>query len=287
VVRTWPDQSHGSLSVLAPPTATELVSFELLGGRWLDPSDRDGVVLNHSVLAQAKGAQVGDRIPLSLDGVASEWTIVGIVEEVGSPAAAYVTDAAFGRVTGTEGRARMLRIVVSGDVDAVLRDVEAALDGAGVGVETAIPLAELRTAVGDHIGILIRALVGMAVVMGVVGGLGLGSAMSVSVLERTREIGVMKTIGATPRRIGSAIVGEALAIGAMSWGLAVVAAAPLTWAVDTLIGNLGFLAPLPFVMAGGPAVLWGGLVAVLSVLSTGLPAWRASRMSIRDALVQL
>ncbi len=284
----YPDGSHASFTILAPPAATEMVRFPLLAGRWLVSGDREGVVLNHSARAQLPNARLGEMISLTVDGRPTRWRLVGVVEEIGSPATAYVTDDAFGRVSGTTGKARMLRISTFAVTDArrtqILHAVEAALDGDGVRVERGLPIAEHRTAVGDHIIILIRALVAMAIVMAVVGALGLASTMSTSIVERTRELGVMKTLGATRRRIVGDLLAEALSIGGLSSVFALALALPLTVYVDRLIGRLGFLASLPFVIVPGALVAWVAMVAVVSVVATVLPARRAAAISVREGL---
>lgn len=290
VVRTYPDRGHGSLSVLGPPPATEMIHFPVLVGRWLLPDDGDAVVLNHVALAQSRGAGVGDRVILSLDGEPSEWTVVGVVEEVGAAGVAYATDAAFERAARVGDGARMLRIgtdaVTPGERTMTIRRIEDELRRAGAPVEAVIPFSELRTAIGDHVAILIRALMAMAAIMAIVGLLGLGSAMGMSVMERTREIGVMKAVGATPERVARLVVEEGLFIAAASWVLAVILSLPLTWFVDRLIGQLGFLAPLPFVLAPWSMIAWLGLVLIAALVATLLPARRAGALTVCEALAE-
>ncbi len=291
VVRTYPDGSHGSFALMGPPPATELVRFPLLAGRWLRAGDTDGVVLNHMVLAQAPDTSVGDWITLSFEGRPTRWRVVGIVEEVGSPAVAYVTDDAYARVTGGSGRVRMLRLATSAGSQearaAVIHAIEGALEQEGVSVEAVIPLAMLRTAMGDHVAVLVRMLLAMAALMVVVGMLGLGSTMGTSVLERTREIGVMKTIGATPGRIARLVVGEALVIGVSSWVVATALAVPLTALVGKTVGMLSFRVRLPMVMDPAAVASWLALVVVVAVVATLLPARRASRLTVWETLGQV
>jgi putative ABC transport system permease protein len=288
VVRTYPDRGHGSMAVMGPPPGTTLIRFPLRAGRWLAAGDGDAVVLNHGALAQAPQLRVGDPVTLSLDGQPTVWRVIGIVEEIGSPGAAYVTDDAFARATGTEQRARLLRVATTARSPearlAAIRAVEQALGEAHIGVESAIPLAEHRTAIGDHILILVQALMALAVILAIVGTLGLASTMGISVVERTREFGVMKAIGATPGRVVKMIMAEALFIAAVSWILAVALAVPLTALVDWLVGTLGFLAPLPLVLAPAPALLWLVLVGSVAPAATLLPARRASHLTVRAAL---
>ncbi len=291
VVRTYPDRGHASFAVMAPPPATRLVGFPVLAGRWLKPDDSDAVVLNHAAAAQAHQPHIGERIDLSIDGKLGSWRLVGIVEEIGAAGVAYVTDQAFTRVAGTEGQARMFRIAThAGTPQAraeVIRSIEKRLLEDGVSVETAVPLAELRTAMADHIVILINSLMAMAAVMATVGALGLSAAMGVSVLERTREFGVMKTIGATPKRIIGLVIGESLFIAGTSWVIALLLSLPLTALIDTLVGNLGFVAPLPFIIAPAAAMIWLILLGVVSLAATLFPARRASAVPVAQALAHL
>lgn len=291
VVHTWPDRGHGSLTVFGAPPETRLIDFPVLDGRWLRSDDTDAVVLSHGAAAQVPGVAVGDRLTLSLDGEPSDWTVVGIVEEIGSPGAAYLTDEAFARVTGSEGRARLLRVVTTqGDAagrEAEVRVLETALARADVPVDVVIPLSELDAAVGEHVQILIQSLLGLAAVMATVGALGLTSSMGTAVLERTRELGVLKALGATPERVMRTLLAEALVVASASWVLAVGLGVVLTGLLDVIIGNLGFLAPLPFTLAPAPVFLWLGGVLVLALVATALPARRASRMTVREALAEV
>jgi putative ABC transport system permease protein len=290
VVRTYPDRGHGSLWAFGVPPATTLITFPLLAGRWLEPGDEHGVVLNHVARAQSGGAKVGDEVLLSIDGAISSWSVVGIVEEIGSPAIAYTTDLAFARATGTGDRRRMVRLASRSssppERTALIRRLEDTLAQRGTGVEWVVPFTELRTAIGDHVVILIRALVALAFILAVVGLLGLTSAVGVSVLERSKEIGVLKAIGATPARVRSLLLTESLLTALTSWVVAVAASLPLTFGVETLIGNLGFLAPLPFVLSVPAMLGWLALVLVATVLATLPPVQRATAMSVREALAE-
>ena len=284
----YPDGRHATFDLLAPPPATTLVRFPLLEGRWLSTGDTDALVLNHSARAKFPAARIGDTLTLSADGKRARFRLVGVVEEVGAGAIAYVSDQSFAAVTGTNGSARMLRLVTHATSSeartAVLRAVEQALASENAPLELGMPLSEHRTAVSDHLIVLIRALIAMAAVMAIVGVLGLASTMGVSVIERTRELAVMKTIGATPQRVVRDLLAEASSIGAMSSLLALAVSLPLTYYVDRLIGKLGFLASLPFVVVPQAAVAWFVLVALASLLATWIPARRAASLNVREAL---
>jgi putative ABC transport system permease protein len=130
-------------------------------------------------------------------------------------------------------------------------------------------------------------LLAMAGVMVTVAALGLASAMGTNVVERTREIGVMKTLGATQRQITALVMGEALAIALLGFVAALALSVPLTALVGKVVGMLAFRIRLPLVVDAPAAVAWSALVVVLGVVAALVPARRASMLSVREALGRL
>ncbi|MBA4864301.1 FtsX-like permease family protein [Streptomyces sp. PSKA54] len=274
-VSTYPDGGHGSFSIRGVPEDTSLVSFPATAGRWLRPGDTDAVVLNSMAKNPLPDAKVGDSLTLSVDGRPTVWQVVGTVREVGSPAAAYVSKTAFEQRIDPP---RDLRIATS-DVPAaqrVLRDES--VD------RVTLSTAELREAVDGHVYLLIVALVALAVLMAIVGVLGLAAATGTSVAERTREFGVMQTIGATPRTVISVVIGETLFVGLLSVALATLLSIPISLVVGNLIGDLAFRTPLPLTISPLAIAIWALTALLGSALAGAAPARRASRFTIRQAL---
>ena len=290
-VHAWPDKGHGSFSLMGIPTGTRLVSFPITRGRRLVGTDTLGVVLNHIAWAQAGRPEVGSPVVLGVDDRILSAPLVGVWEEVGSPAIAYLGSEAFKRFQDTRGCDRMIRVVTSarspGERSEILRALEAAIQSKGMPVQVAVPFSELRTAIGDHLKILVGALLALAGVIGLVGMLGTASVTGMGVLERTREFGVLKTLGATPDRILRMVLAETLATGLLSWAGGCLLAWPLTVGLDRLIGSLGFLAPLPLVFHPAGPIAWLAMLAAITVISGWLPARRAGRLTVREALVQV
>lgn len=293
LVRTWPDGGHGSFVVMAPPVSSVLVHFPPLAGRWLQADDDQprsacgegipNVVLNQGAFAQAGSPALRSTVLLSIEGAPSRWCVVGVVEEVGAAGVAYVGPGALAAATAVDP-GRLLRIVARGSADEALRGVDKLLLDAGVAVVLASPLNELEMAVDGHIDILIQMLLALAMLMGAVGAMGMASTVSVSVLERTREFGVLLAIGATPQRLQRMIIAEAIVVGVISWFVGVVMSLPLTAALAALIGSLGFMASLPFLVAWPAVAGWIVVAVVVAAVAAALPARALSRLSVREAL---
>jgi putative ABC transport system permease protein len=219
------------------------------------------------------------------------WRVVGIAEEFGPAPAAYVTDKAFAHAAATGDKAQLLRIAITAESaearSATVRMIDDELVRAGASVETVLSVPLLRTILDDHMAILTGALVVRSVLMAAVGGLGLASTMSIGVLQRTRELGVMKAVGATPGLVARVVVGEGLLVGALSWVLALVLAVPLTLGLGGVLGTAGaFGAPLSVLVSATGALAWLGVTSVVSITASLVPARRASRLTVREALSQ-
>ena len=292
VSHVYPDDSHGSFTVMAPPAGTPLITLPVQSGRWLTEADVGAVVLNTlAASTQLPGAQVGDTITLTMDGRPTRWMVVGIVSDFGSQAVAYVTDREYAAVSGTSDTAAMIR-VVTGATDAtgrraVLDRLTDSLDRAGFAVEAGFTTDDLRSALDGHVFVLIEALVAIAILIGFVGLLGLGSAVSTSVAERTREFGVMAVIGATPAAIRGIVATEGVLTGIAGLLIAAVASLPLSAAFGSFLGNTAFRQPLPFTITLGPVLAWAVLTLVGALIATTAAARRAARPSVHEALTVL
>jgi putative ABC transport system permease protein len=281
LAHTYPDQGHGRFRVYGVPPATTLATLPLFAGRWLTATDRDAIVLG-----KARGAAVGDRVALSLEGEATRWTVVGVVDAL-PDGNGFVTAEAFAAATHAPASARLFRVAFAPGADRAqaTAGLVRVLDHAGAAVELIEPFSLMRAALDDHVLVITRAAVVLAAIMALVGLFGLAAAMGVSVLERTREIGVMKAIGAGDRRIFRLIVGEAVVIGAASWAIATGLVLPATYALDGVLSAQGFITAA-FVVS--PLAIAGWLVAAVagSAIASFVPARRAARLTVREALAE-
>jgi putative ABC transport system permease protein len=124
----------------------------------------------------------------------------------------------------------------------------------------------------------------MAVLIAIVGGLGLTGMMSMNVLERTREIGVLRAVGASDGSVLRMVIVEGVIIGVISWALALVLSFPLTLALDAGVGQAMFKEAFTYVVGWQGMTYWLIGVLTLGALASALPAWRAVRLTVRDVL---
>jgi putative ABC transport system permease protein len=164
------------------------------------------------------------------------------------------------------------------------REIEKVLEELDVSVSSSTPVWLLHNAVAAHMKVLVNSLMAMAILMAVVGTLGLTSTISMNVLERTREIGVMRAIGATPKKIRNLIVSEGLIIGVLSILLAFVVSIALSYFMGEFIGHISFRTPLTLTISAMAILVWVLIVIIGSYLATILPAKKANIVTTREAL---
>ena len=132
--------------------------------------------------------------------------------------------------------------------------------------------------------ILVIFLLTMALLTAVVGSIGLAGTMGMNVLERTREIGVMRAIGAVDGEIIKSVVVEGMMIGLISWAVAVPLSFPISFMLLQVIGRAILGSMIPLSITSGGFLIWLGVVVLLSIVASILPARNAARLTIREVL---
>lgn len=274
------------------PLPTELYVPLIRQGRWLKPGDTNAVVLNQA-LAQDAGVTLGDRIVLdhNLYGE-SEWTIVGLLLDPAIPNSLYMSRDMLLKTIHSVGKAETVWIQTvrndpAGEVSAAvnLRQYfnDRKLDVSPEGIFPMDTATALANQILQNFGVIMSLLATLAVVMGIVGAIALSGVLSLSVLERTREIGVMRAIGATSRIIATLFIGEGLTLGLLSWVIAMPLSIPAGYLLTKMLGIMVENEILYNYTPTG-AIYWLVIVTILSMAASWLPARSATRISVRESL---
>ncbi|MGE0454585.1 MAG: ABC transporter permease [Vicinamibacteria bacterium] len=274
--------------VVALPAETKLLVPEVVKGRALVAGDADAIVVNAQLADRYPQLEVGREVSLRMGDRTLAWTVVGVVREPFVPAGAYVPKRHFERQGGLGDVTNSLRLALERNDPASIERARAALDAAlereQVRGASSSAKGDGRYSFDQHMLMIYVFLLVMAGILAGVGGLGQATSMSLNVLERRREMGVLRAIGATPRFVWLIVVCEGVAIGLLSWALAAV----LAWPVSRLAGDAMVLAmfrtPLDFRFETGGVLIWLGVSVAIGAVSSLVPAWHASRRPVREAI---
>ncbi|MGB8213709.1 MAG: FtsX-like permease family protein [Anaerolineales bacterium] len=286
----YPDGSVAdTFTILAPPVNSTLVSPILVSGRWLQPDDQKAITISEDILAKYPGLTPGQTIRLKINDRTDDWTVVGIFKFASQDGTvAYGTYETISRVTHTTDHAYTYRIVtdqhtpayqqiMSDRLDKYFRDKGFQVDATRTGDST------LKTASGS-LDILVTFLLIMALLTAVVGSMGLMGTMGMNVLERTREIGIMRSIGAVDREIMRTVIVEGLVIGSISWLIGALLSFPITYLLSDIVSEAIFQSPIAVHFTYQGFAIWLLVVLALSAVASILPARNAARLTIREVL---
>ena len=278
-----------TFSVVGAPAGSELLHMRVVSGRELRPGDRRAVIVNTDVLDSEPELGPGDEIRLAVNGRAPTlWTVAGVAQRIVIGPVVYADRAALARASGDPSSARRLIVVTedhSGDAQtAVAAALTDRLERSGIDVRSARTSVELGSLDRKNLAIIVSFLVAMAALLAIVGGLGLAGMLSINVLERSREIGVMRAVGARDRDVFRLVTVEGLLVAAAAWAIAAPLSVLVGRGLSEAVGELFLGAPLAFSYSEVGLLLWLGIALVLAVVASALPARRAMRLTVRDVL---
>jgi putative ABC transport system permease protein len=267
----------------------KLYRRDVLRGRWYRPGDV-GVVLINEQLASKAGLKVGDGLPLSLGAKAETFQVIGIVHDLNGGLGTVGTaltpidqlyafedrpaNFASGFMIATEDHSQKA-------VDETANRLDDKLTGEGLAPVVTTKAQNIKRN-QNQFQVLYLLLYAVAAIVALVGVLGLFNTLTTSVLERRREIGVLRSLGATGPRVAAVFWIEGLALASVAWVLAVVLGIPAAYGFVSLIGavliNVGF--------AFNPLNLLPMLIFtfVIATLASVIPALSAARLRVAETL---
>ena len=286
-----PDQlSATDIVITALPGGSTLIRPALLEGRWLAPDDEQALVASNLLVRGRPDVRVGSTVTVKLGGREQDFVVVGVVKLAGNfPAPPiYANYGPIARMTGQVGRAQQFRIQTSAQDQAtetaVTTSTTAALLKEGIRVADSTTGTAVRAANTQSFDVVITFLLIMSALIAAVGGLGLMGTMSINVMERTRELGVMRAIGASTGAIVRIVVAEGVLIGVLSWGLGSLLAFPISALMCAAVGVSFVGAPMALTPSWAGFTIWLVLVTLIAALASILPSVNASRLTVREAL---
>lgn len=298
-VRVRPDgsESRDASVVFAVDPANTLLRPTVLQGRWLAPTDRDALVVNVNFLDQEPDVQIGDAVTLKIGDRTTTWRVVGVVmtqvvdvvpPKIGQPNV-YTNLATFADLMNAAGQANRALITTmyhDGEFqEQVAQALERQLDRSDLR-GTVLTNTQAREQIAGTYRTIVLVLLVMALLFVVVGALGLMGAMSLNVVERTGEIGVLRAIGASSGSVMRIVIIEGICVGILSWIIAALLALPLSRVLSRVIGISLLKSPLSYTFPLHSVGLWLVIVLITAIGASYLPAHRATRVAVRDVLIR-
>lgn len=271
---------------------TDLQAAEIAEGR--PPSSADEIVIN-TALAETAGYEVGDTAPVLTDGPIRDFTIVGLVTYQGKSSLAGETSIFFTEATAHELLNRVDaydEIVVAaepGVSQSELRDRVAAVLPEGTQAITGEAYTEETTSdVKEGLGFFTTFLLVFAAVALFVGSFIIFNTFSMLVAQRTRELALMRALGASRGQVTRSVLIESLVVGALSSVIGLAVGIGVAELLKAAFGAIGAELPDgPTVIAARTVIASFAVGIVVTALAAFMPARRASKVppvaALRDA----
>jgi putative ABC transport system permease protein len=282
------DHLSGGIIITAVPDGSVMTRPAVIHGTWLDPQVKRGIFVNADFLDLSPSLRIGSVIKLNIGGRKESWQILGSGGRGFIPAA-YVYDDDLPEQTAANNLANRLVLQTNfsdpGYQSRVQSDLLARLNTANLDVAASQTTTQLKEANAASMDILVILLLSMVILVSLVGGLGLAITMSLNVIERTREIGILRSLGASNGTVRRVVLFEGIVIGLVSWALAIPSSVPLAMWLGNSLGLSLLARPLDYIFSWSATGLWLGIMIVISIIASLVPAQTATRLTIREALV--
>ncbi len=280
----WRDAgSANALTSVDPATIGEVTDLHLVAGSLdaLADTGRRGVVVAAGA-AKKRHLEVGDRVRMEFSRVGrQDLPVVGLLED--GDAAALSTDFVVSHRTYdqlySERMDASVFLVTKGDAGSARAAIEKALaDHPTADLRDQAAAIAGRTASIDQILGLVTVLLLFTVVMAA---LGITNTMALSVLERTRELGLLRSVGMTRAQLRGMVRGESVLIAV----LAVVAGALVgTGYAAAVVHVLGADSGIPTTVPWARLAAISAVAVVAGLVAAVAPARRAARLDVLDAI---
>jgi putative ABC transport system permease protein len=304
----------GRMVMLAFDPDTQLYHYQLTSGRWLANGETDTAVFSDEALART-GLHLGDTLTISDQGhqgaqvtlrivgtVKQSVSNLGAVGAIVTSVAAYLNVGGFPVPAGSPGDASPTFLIQARDRSpSAVNQLTDELDGllnqgqpqgqgpvkhctqlCGGGGAAVTPLSAETQHKQQSWLVLYALLYAVALIVGAVGVLSLANALTTSVLERRREIGMLRAMGASGWHVGQVFWSEGLALGGIAWLAGGVIGLPLAYFFVRAFSQM--VMPVDFVI--DPAAFVVMLVAIVAIatVATLAPASRAAQIRVAEML---
>jgi putative ABC transport system permease protein len=222
-----------------------------------------------------------------MNGARRYWQVVGVSGRTLNPSA-YIPLQDFDRFFKEAPIQRVLAIQTDRTDKAYVANIEtqilARFKAKKWMVDSSMTLSGSLSSAQGQINNVIYILLGTATLVAAVGGLGLANTLELSVMERTREIGILRSLGARSVVIRILVLTESITICVISTLIGVLVSTPFGVILSDLIGNSLLARRLTYNFPLDGLIMWSVIVGVLGVIASLAPAQTAIQLTVRDTL---
>jgi putative ABC transport system permease protein len=262
-----------------PASASEVFDIGLVDSSFTDLGP-DGVLVEDGEAAR-RGLAVGDQLELGfVNGTVGVATVVGLYTD-DDLAGSFVVNHALHEQSGADQFDFSIYIVTADGVsadDAQVAIASVSDDYANADLQSREEYIDTQAAQVDQLVNLMYGLLALAVLIAL---FSIANSMSLSIHERTRELGLLRAVGMTRHQVSSAVRWEAAIVATLGAGLGITLGVFFGWAISVTLRE-GGLAEFALPVIALAVITAIGVVG--GVLASVRPAWRAAHLDVLRAI---
>ncbi len=289
--RVRPDDSKSNpFRVVAVPPDTRMMEPEVIAGRWLSGAGgvANAVVINSDLADDQRDVRLGSDIVLDINDRKMTWHVVGIVSTESRGSTVYVSRDDYAYATRAAGQGNRVQVSIAPGASLSQHEMAVRLreyfDSRGLKVDDTQTAAVTQTQNNLLFTVVVAFLILMALLLAAVGGLGLTTTMSINIMERVREVGVLRAIGASNTSVRQIVLAEGLAMAVISWIVGTAISIGLAPVLSRLLGLALIKIPLQYHYSVVGAAVWFLILLAIAAVASLVPARNAVRLTVREVL---
>ncbi len=274
--------------IIAIQNDTELFKMPIIKGE--EPVNwKRNIVVNTEFFGNFSTSNVGDSISIVVGNNPIRVNIAGVIKLVGAPTV-YTSMEAWNEMILEQNRYTELKIqlsknILDSDQSKTMSSVEQKLTSYNIYIIGDSNTIGFMTKILDHILIILYAIMAMAGMVLIIGSLGIISVMNINIMERKREIGIMRAIGGSNVQIQKIIITEMLLFGLVSWILAWLVSIPVSRWFSDFFGLVIIETELDFMIEPMGFIITFIVMLAILFFSGIFPIRNARKITVREALV--
>lgn len=287
VSTTW-----GNAELTGVQLDTQIYQKQLVSGRWFTSNDQNAVLISKDA-ADRSGLTVGDYINFDTPLFNARWQIIGIVTDysgigpgnLGTLVAPLTQVNTLMQLAPDVTQTVMLRSTLQSptpeQIDTMARQIDDAMSSAGYLADVSTAQQQIDENQNKY-QVIYTLLDVVAIIIALVGAISLSNTLAISVMERRREIGILRSMGAVGRKVAAVFWTEGTTLGLLAWLVALIGGIPAAYGLVLIQAKV--LAPVPFAFNPITIVEMLGIIVILASLASVGPVFAAARIKIAQTL---
>jgi putative ABC transport system permease protein len=275
------------ITIIALKTTTKMISPKIVEGTWLTDKDKNSIVLDTNILRTDPNIKVGDTVDFIINNKRKPLKVAGFARKAAGEVLSYINPETLKSFQLDD--ANMLINITANpplwqDKEKIAREIKEQLNAEGMNVAKIKRTKDFQQGLEIRFTIELMLLSVFAVLITCVAVVGLMGNISLNVLERKREIGILRSIGATDKSLFSLVASESMVIGLAGWAGAIMLSFPISRSLCNEVGYSLFQTPLDFYYSYSSMWEWFILSCFIAISASIFPAWSVAKTEIREVL---